>query len=85
MKRYESIVFLQGDEAEPALRELREDGPAALLEYLRQWDYGEPGEERPEPAAGTDDDTWLRDGYLVTWNSRIGYCGLERVRERGAG
>ena len=93
---YETIVFLQGDEASPVIDMLygwqgdewhchylgaTTEGVDAALEYLRQWDYGDPGEERDTPSAGTSDARWeLADGaYLLTANLGLGYVGLERV------
>lgn len=67
---YESIVFMQGDDADEALRILygkaADDesvvwsGPfaetiAATFEHLGQWDYGEPGEMHTESEAGSSD------------------------------
>lgn len=92
---YQSIVFMQGDDANEPLDMLynRESadsivyhGPtaesvAATLEYLRQWDYGEPTEQYDVPASGTSDDVWVSDcgSYRMSANLSYGYVGLERI------
>ena len=77
MTTYQRIVFMQGDEAEEPLRILDEHGTAAAIEHLAQW-YNEPGEVFEEPASGDDDDTHTdENGYRLSWNTRIGYIGLE--------
>lgn len=76
-ERYENVVFLQGDEAEEPLKILNDEGEDAALEYLKQWHY--PGEHMGtnKLGAGTDDRTYKKDNYIMDWNSRIGYIGLQ--------
>jgi hypothetical protein len=89
---YQSIVFLQGDDANEPLDALYArqgdsicySGPFAetvdaAFEYLRAWDYGEPTEETDEPSCGTSDDTWEQDGYRLSAHLGLGYIGLERI------
>ncbi len=78
MMTIECIVFVQGDEAIEPLGILDTDGTEAAIEYLAQWHC--PGEHQTadEPAAGSSDDTYeTEDGFILTWNSRLGYIGLE--------
>lgn len=77
--QYASIVFLQGDEAVEALEILENDGEQAVLDYLMQWDYGEYDEVRDESGRGTDDDSFTSGDYVVSYNNRLGYIGLEKA------
>lgn len=91
---YQSIVFIQGDEADEPLdilfnREADHSFPYylgataesidAAFAYLKQWDYGEPTEETDTPASGSCDDVWEQDGYRMSASLSYGYIGLERV------
>jgi hypothetical protein len=90
---YESIIFMQGDDANQPLDLLysRESddsivyhGPTAesvtaALEYLRQWDNGDATEQCADPSSGTSDDTWEQDGYRLSASLSYGYIGLERI------
>lgn len=80
---YQSIVFIQGDEANEPLDILDRDGAAAAVRYLAQWDYGDENgsPEMTESSAGTSDRQERHGDYLLTWNNRLGYIGLERVRD----
>lgn len=76
---YQRIVFMQGEEADEPLRILDEQGEEAAIEFLAQWDM-EPGEEFSEPASGDSDDVYeTDDGFRLSYNTRLGYIGLERV------
>lgn len=79
MVRYQRIVFLQGEEADEALAILDNDGTEAAMDYLAQWDCGDAGEEFDEPASGDSDDVYEDDHHRLSWNSRIGYIGLEGI------
>ena len=94
MPRYQSIVFLQGDEADEPIdilynwqgdeRHIRYWGPTvesinAAFTHLRQWDYGEPGEEHEEGDGPIPGDTWTQDGYRMYAHLRLGYISLDRV------
>jgi hypothetical protein len=80
---YQSIVFAQGDDASEPLDILDRDGVAAAVAYLAQWDYGDENgsPELTESGAGQSDRQERHGDYLLTWNSRRGYIGLERVRD----
>lgn len=73
---YEEVVFMQDHESEEALRILDEDGVDAALEYLKQWHN--PGEHmtRDEPGHGSEDKTYEKDNYIMSWNPYIEYIGL---------
>ena len=83
MKRYEPVVFIQGDEATEPLEILDRDGEEALVDYLSQWDYGDHVPSEEDHGAGDSDTVReMRDGaYLLTYNTRYGYCGLCRIVE----
>ena len=75
--KYEDVVFLQGDDAFQPLEILDSKGADAALEYLKQWHY--PGEHQgsQELGHGSGDKTYEKDGYIMSWNSRLGYIGLQ--------
>lgn len=79
MAKYQRIVFLQGEEADEALAILDNDGTEAAMDYLAQWDYGDAGEEFDEPSSGSDDDVYEDEHHRMSWNSRLGYIGLEGI------
>jgi len=83
-ERYERVVFLQGDEAEEPLSILDEKGPEAAINYLKQWhNYGEH-EGSNELSNGSSDNIFKQDdGYILIWNTRLGYIGLEYDFEIG--
>jgi hypothetical protein len=81
MRKYQRIVFMQGEEADEALKILDEQGEDAAVEHLAQWDYGE-GEVMDEPSSGDSDDVHeTDDGYRLSYNTRLGYIGLESILE----
>jgi hypothetical protein len=82
--KYEDIVFICGDEATEPLKILDKHGRKALLDYLLQWDYGEERPVRDETAAGRGDTQYRSGQWLVSYNLRLGYCGLERAIESEA-
>ena len=75
--KYEDVVFLQGDEAYEPLERLDREGPDAALEYLKQWHN--PGQHmgNQELGHGSSDQTYEKDGYIMSWNSRLDYIGLQ--------
>jgi len=78
----ETIIFMQGDDANEALDMLYVDGwttaesVAKTMAHLAQWDYGEPTEaHETEPAADH-----VREGpYLMQWHYGLGWISLDRV------
>lgn len=78
-RKYYEIVFLQGEHAEEPLKILDDKGEDAAVKYLAQWDYGAEMEHTPEEQPwGADDETFEKDDYVMSWNSRLGYIGLVR-------
>lgn len=87
---YVSIVFIQSpeytEEGEPicdAAKFLEGlIGVPELLEYLKQWDYGEETENSltvsETPPHGTSDTVEEVDGYFLSYNFGLGYVGLRR-------
>lgn len=83
MRTYTLIVFLQGEDADEPLAILDSQGESAAIDYLAQWDYGDAGEDFDEPSSGTDDDVHeTDDGYRLSYNTRLGYIGLERINDQ---
>ena len=75
----EHLVFVQGDEAIEPLSILNTEGPEATVDYLAGWNNSKSQEEADEPAAGSSDNTYETEGgFILTWNDRLGYIGLER-------
>jgi hypothetical protein len=80
-RTFSQIVFLQGSEAEEPLEILNNQGEQAALEYLKQWDMGDSYETTTGSGAGRSDSQYQEGNYLMSWNDRIGYIGLERIDE----
>lgn len=78
-KKYYEIVFLQQRDGIKPLEILREEGKDAALEYLKQYDYGKELDHSPVEAPwGDDDETYEKDGYVMSWSAELGYIGLVR-------
>jgi len=75
--RYEDVVFLQGDEADEALEILDNQGEDAAMDYLAQWHS--PGHHMgsSDLSHGSSDYTYEKDGYIMSWNTSLGYIGLQ--------
>lgn len=80
---YANIVFMKGDDADEAFAAAGYDGndsssidPAALLNYLSQWDYGDESEcdTYRGPVSGDYED----GDYVLSYSWAYGTCGLER-------
>ena len=87
VRRWVSVVFLQGSEADEVLDMIDRGGPDTALEYLKNWDYGdettdaamEDGHVYDLPPAGVLDRE-VRDGdYQMTYNHSFGHVGLYRL------
>ncbi|WP_260282047.1 hypothetical protein [Propionibacterium freudenreichii] len=87
VRRWISVVFLQGSEADEVLDMIDRNGPDAAIEHLRNWDYGdettdaamENGHVYDLPPAGVLDRE-VRDGdYQMTYNHSFGHVGLYRL------
>lgn len=86
-RRWISVVFLQGEEADQVLDVIERDGTTAAIEHLAGWDYGEEttqaalenGYVYDEPPTGA----LVRvvtgeDGYTLTYNPFAGHVSLLR-------
>ncbi|WP_345802224.1 hypothetical protein AAIB33_03775 [Microbacterium sp. AZCO] len=87
-RRWMSIVFLQGEEADTVIDMIDRNGPEAAIHHLSQWDYGDETrdaalvngyvyDEIPESPT----DHVIRDdgfGYVLTYNHHFGYVSLLR-------
>jgi hypothetical protein len=73
---YEDVIFLQDSSADEVLDILNNEGKDEALNFLIQWHY--PGEHmmRDNVGSGDSDSIYKKDGYIMSWNSRIGYIGL---------
>lgn len=84
--RWINVVFLQGGEANRALRILGELGHVDAVDYLAQWDYGEEttqaalenGYVYDEPGQGTNDRVMRSGDYALVVNPNVGYVSLLR-------
>ncbi len=81
--RYEHVVFAQGDDAIEPLEILDDQGPEAAIDYLAQWHMNaneREAEISDSTGAGSSDRTYAgtgnNKGYILTWNSGLGYIGL---------
>lgn len=79
MTQYSHIVFMQDSEGHDVIDRMDTESPEEIVDYLAQWDYGDDYDVRDTPSAGEWDDTMVVGEYLLTWNSRLGYVGLERI------
>ena len=85
-RRWISVVFLQGEEAETVLDLIEQDGTIAAIHCLAGFDYGdettdaamENGYVYDEPPIGKFDRTATRDGYTLTYNEFFNHVGLLR-------
>ena len=76
--KYENIVFAQGDDADEPLEILDSEGPWAAVDYLQEWHYPGEHEINDELQAGGSDEVYrTAEGYVLTWNTGLGYIGLE--------
>ena len=75
--RYEDVAFTQmSDDYAEFERVLEEGGEDAALEYAKQWHHPGSHDCRPNPGYDTSDEVYEKDGYILSWNSSIGYWGL---------
>lgn len=85
-RRWVSVVFLQGGEADEVLDLIDRDGTDAAVEHLKNFDYGdettdaalENGYVYDEPSTGTSDRVVTDDGYTLTYNPAMGHVSLLR-------
>ena len=86
-RRWLSVVFLQGSEADEVLDLIDRDGADAAIEHLRNWDYGdettdaalENGYVYDEPPTGQLDRVAIDGDYTLTYNPFMGHVNLLRA------
>lgn len=86
-RRWISVVFLQGSEADEVLDLIDRDGADAAIEHLRGWDYGdettdaalENGYVYDEPPTGQLDRVITDGDYTLTYNPFMGHVSLLRA------
>ena len=68
---------MDGEDALDALLILSIKGEEAVIEHLAQWH--DPGKHATKayPSHGSDDDIYTSKNYVLNWNGRLGYIGLE--------
>ncbi len=84
--RWLSIVFLQGEEADPVMKIIDRQGTDAAIEFLAGWDVGdetvdaalENGYVYDAPPQTPADRVATRDVYALTYSPDLGYVGLTR-------
>lgn len=85
-RRWISVVFLQGSEADEVLDLIDQAGTDAAIEHLAGFDYGEDtvqaamenGYVYDAPPTGATDRLAVRDVYTLTYNHTLGHVGLLR-------
>lgn len=86
----QEIIYLQGDDADEAFKILYPDwsdgltgwatteSTLAMLEHLKQWDYGEPTETYLWEGIGPGVDMYRTRYYIMTWDFGHGWVSLKR-------
>ena len=88
-RRWVSVVFLEGAEADEVLELIDRDGTDAAIEHLAGHDYGaettqaalENGYVYDEPPAGVLDKVATHDVYTLTYNPFLGHVSLLREHD----
>ena len=84
-----TILFTQGEEAEPFLTIIEEKGERACIREMAEWDFGGESEHcmsiTAEPAWGTSDYVCRALGYVLSYNTRLGYVSLSRKQSEPKG
>ncbi len=86
-RRWISVVFLQGEEADEVLDLIDRDGPNAAIQHLRNWDYGEESTDAAlengyvydDPPTGPLDRVVTDGDYTLTYNLALGQVSLLRA------
>ncbi len=89
VRRWISVVFLQGDDADRVLDLIDRDGTDAAIEHLAGFDYGEEtvqaalvnGYVYDTPPTGALDKTAIRDVYTLTYSPFLGHVSLLREHD----
>ncbi len=88
-RRWISVVFLQGEDADRVLDLIERDGTDAAIEHLAGYDYGEEtvqaalvnGYVYDAPPTGALDKTAARDVYTLTYSPFLGHVSLLREHD----
>lgn len=85
-RRWMSVVFMQGEEADAVLDLIERSGPEAAIQHLSQWDYGDETRDAAlvngyvyDAIPQNPTDRVIRDessGYALTYNQHFGYVSL---------
>lgn len=79
--KYETIVYMQGDDARPYLEKLENGGSdehKAVIEELKQWETGE-GEVSEDKPWGSKDEWWEEGDYVLSYNNHLDYISLTKI------
>lgn len=87
-RRWMSVVFKQGEEADAVLDMIDQIGPEAAIRHLSQWDYGDESRDAAlvngyvyDEILQSPTDRVFRDdahAYVLTYNHQFGYVSLLR-------
>lgn len=88
-RRWISVVFLQGDEADKVLDIIDHDGTDAAIDHLAGYDFGEEttqaalenGYVYDQPPTGALDRTAIKDDYTLTYSPFLGHVSLLRTHD----
>lgn len=88
-RRWVSVVFLQGDEADKVLDIIDHDGTDAAIDHLAGYDFGEEttqaalenGYVYDQPPTGALDRTATKDDYTLTYSPFLGHVSLLRTHD----
>lgn len=88
-RRWISVVFLQGEEADKVLGIIDRDGTDTAIDHLAQWDFGdetthaafENGYVYDIPPRGALDRIATRDAYTLTYSPFLGHVALLREHD----
>ena len=75
--RFVSIVFLQGEDAQPVLDLYRQCDIQGAINYMKQWDQGDYGETMEELGYGSSDSIYEDGDYTAAFNIAMDYCSLD--------
>lgn len=81
--KVERVIFLQGEDADEALKIFNNDGVRALFNHLSQWHYPEEHETSDNFGHGLSDATYRIDDYMLSVNIPLNYVGLEYILNEG--
>lgn len=84
--RWHSIVFLQGEDADHVVDLIEREGPAAGVDHLSQWDFGDETISAAKMDGHVYDspptDAWSREhrqgDYHLSWSPPLGHVSLSR-------